>query len=346
MSDWQDERPPEQVLGASAARSRYLSPWDMLNQPEDESEAQAPFHAMGNKGLARLTAWVSTTPIQKAIEGVSRWRQKWTDTRLSREERHRRDENEGPSPRAFQEFLSYYTGLYQTRGPDPLRFSRLLTRNGLPDWVNPYPESAAEHYEFHPQGLLAADVDYLLQAIEEDWAGKENERPVPPAFPDSVMATGQSRLSAPAGHTARQWPSLYGADAGRESDRLREHVLWRAEARKCWALAIVAAYRQQVEGSIPFAHLLREVHPDNLWLVTVDAYQNLPEGSADASPAFVSRADFLEAATALGFGLSLDMNGVDVDRAGPDKSGPDDFGPDGSGTGSIAMPQLSPAFPA
>lgn len=332
MSEWQDERPPEQVLGTSAARSRYLSPWDMLNQPDDESEAQAPFHPLGNKGrnkgLARFTAWVATTPVQKAIAAAARWRQKWTDTRLSREERAHRDENEGPSPRAFQEFLSYYTGLYQTRGPDPLRFARLLARNGLPDWVNPYPESAAEHYEFHPQGLLAADVDYLLQAIEEDWAGKENARPVPPVFPDSVMATGQSRLSASAGHTARQWPSLYGADAGRESDRLREHVLWRAEARKCWALAIVAAYRQQMEGSVPFAHLLREVHPDNLWLVTVDAYQNLPERAADTDPASVTRALFLEAATALGFGLGLDMDGPVSTPAAP------------------GQPDLSPAIPA
>jgi len=70
-----------------------------------------------------------------------------------------------PSVRARKEYLDYYKGLYHSSSPDLKKIQRLLIRNGVPEWPNPFPEGLPEHYHIHPDGFLSGD----LLAVLEDW---------------------------------------------------------------------------------------------------------------------------------------------------------------------------------
>lgn len=79
-----------------------------------------------------------------------------------------------PSPRSRDEWLGYYQGLYRGHEPDPALFRRLMIRNGVPDWPNPYREGEPGYYDFHPEGLLAADLEAILRGIQQDWGPRRD----------------------------------------------------------------------------------------------------------------------------------------------------------------------------
>lgn len=93
---------------------------------------------------------------------IDRWRgriEQWHQRRHGR-----------PSRRAVDEWLAYYQGLYRGHEPQPVLFARLLGRNGTPDWPNPFREGDPGYYDFHPEGLLSADLEAILRGIQQDWA--------------------------------------------------------------------------------------------------------------------------------------------------------------------------------
>lgn len=69
-----------------------------------------------------------------------------------------------PMARAARDWEMYYRGLYRSRDPDPRLFSRLLTAHGFWNVPNPFPAGRPEYFLHHPDGVVLADVDAVLDA--------------------------------------------------------------------------------------------------------------------------------------------------------------------------------------
>lgn len=143
-----------------------------------------------NLRLARVYRrhpWATPEVVSEAVAPVAWWRQTWLvcagrragnrarDGLRHLQERWYQRRHGRPSVRAREEWLSYYQGLYRGHEPQPALFQRLLRRNGVPDWPNPYREGDPGYYDFHPEGLLAADLEAILRGIQQDW-GPRRER--------------------------------------------------------------------------------------------------------------------------------------------------------------------------
>ena len=171
----------------------------------------------------------------------------WVGVREKRSAR-----SQGPSSRAWEEMLSYYNGLYQSHGPDPVRFERLLLRNGVPVWPNPFPEGVAQHFDFHPDGLLLSDLEAILEDLSDFWHQQE------PGEEDSPVVE-----SNPA-----YWPQMQEILHLQEIDRLRCRREWRKIAGVCWGLALIRMRNTE--------WIETRVHADNLTWATIHALKTAP----------------------------------------------------------------------
>ena len=128
------------------------SPWHAF-EPQDESPPPREEKWKDTLQRSMLFRWLSN--IQDHWVG---WRERWYQKRRGR-----------PSMQAQDEWWRYYEGLYQGKSPDVQKYARLLRRHGVPDWINPYGIGEPEHYEFHPDGLMLADVQAVLMGLQIHW---------------------------------------------------------------------------------------------------------------------------------------------------------------------------------
>jgi hypothetical protein len=191
---------------------------------------------------------------------ADRWVGFWESRRLS------------PSPRAWAEALDYYGSLYQTKGPDPEAFRRLLTRNGVPTWRNPFPEGEAQHFLYHPEGLVLADLEAILEDLALNWKNQQEGVPEEKEPPDEFLT---------------QWPTMEEALQLRELETTRRMRHWSRLSAVCWGMLLLQA--KNLDG------LRERVHEDNLAWATVHAWKVAPWEMWKVDPARV-----LEAAVRLG----------------------------------------------
>lgn len=147
-----------------------------------------------------------------------------------------------PSLRAREEYLEYYNGLYHTSGPDFKKLERLIRRNGVPEWPNPFPEGMPEHYQLHPDGFLMAD----LLAVLEDW--KEG------LMSKELNAEEERLLKA---LEDGQWLKMQEQLEWQEIQALKKHREWRKLGLVQWGF-----YLSHQAG--PFTLLNQKVHPHNI----------------------------------------------------------------------------------
>lgn len=217
MSD--EDLPAEILLHRSAPYRPRSSPWESVPVTAERPSLPAPALHWWNRAADAVLGWV---------------------------ERHR-PVHWGPSRRTWHEVMDYFS-LHAQEGPCPVRFRRLLKRNGLPDWANPFPEGAAEHYTFHPLGLLAADVSLILEA----WTQKN--------LPHSDAASEEEGLKKLGDGVL--WPTLSEAAAERWREQRQHDRQARAQARVCWAMVLMAGAPWRLRDT---------VHPENLVAATLDA---------------------------------------------------------------------------
>lgn len=192
----------------------------------------------------------SFDPASPSVPGRPNAVQVWKDRWVGWWEKRRQRAGRGPSLRAWREASAYYSGLYQDRPPVPSDFRRLLIRCGTPDWANPFPEGDAGHFLFHPMGFLAADLETVLEAVQEVWS--QNMPTI--GSPDTASVS-------------EEWPDLATSqEAGHQSRRQTDRE-WGRLAGVCWALAIV-------EGT-GMPRLRQQVHLDNLSLATWYAAEHI-----------------------------------------------------------------------
>lgn len=177
-----------------------------------------------------------------------------------------------PSPRAWAEVLGYYGNLYQTKGPDPEAFRRLLTRNGVPTWRNPFPEGEAQHFLYHPEGLVLADLEAILEDLTLNWGDQQKRVSDEKEPPDEFLT---------------RWPTMEEALQLRELETTRRRRHWSRLSAVCWGMLLLHA--KNLEG------LRDRVHEDNLAWATVHAWKVAPWEMWGINPAHV-----LEAAVRLG----------------------------------------------
>lgn len=67
-----------------------------------------------------------------------------------------------PSSQAVSDWLGYYNQLYQTSSPDLAMFKNLLSLHGMWDFKTPFKEGNTHFYNFHPECIFLADINYLL----------------------------------------------------------------------------------------------------------------------------------------------------------------------------------------
>lgn len=162
---------------------------------EEHDEANPPYTpwrfregegtAVRRVRVARRHPWAAgvEVPVEssEAPHGWKAWwdrsslRDRWEhlmDGWLGRREQWHQRHGQRPSLRATDEWLAYYQGLYRGHEPQPDLFARLLRRNGTPDWPNPFREGDPGFYDFHPEGLLSAEVEAILRGIQQAWGPK------------------------------------------------------------------------------------------------------------------------------------------------------------------------------
>ena len=161
-----------------------------------------------------------------------------------------------PSPRAWAEMLDYYAGLYQERGPDPKQFRRVLRRCGIPQCSNPFPEGEAQHFLYHPDLLIMADLEALLSDMMDHWAEQEK---APGSAPQEV---GVEPLSPD------EWPDVGQSMRLRDLELARQAREWSRLAGVCWALVLLDG-----QSLVP---LLSQVHAANLGWATIHAWKTAP----------------------------------------------------------------------
>lgn len=153
-----------------------------------------------------------------------------------------------PSDRARKEYLDYYAGLYQDRGPNPAHFQEMLRRNGRPFMANPFPEGTREHYLYHPEGLVLADLEAILGNQVQDW--KVTKEP-----------SGEPEEHA-------KWPTIDEAITAQEGRLLEVEREWALLGGVCWGMLLI------YPGSLDW--LKERVHADNLAWATVHALNTAP----------------------------------------------------------------------
>jgi len=216
---WRFRDPRQQVIHGHRA-----SPWHPL-QPEEAPEVSL------TPAERRRQAW-HAHPIYRAIQGLADrgmgWREAW----------HQRG-NRRPSWAAQEEWWAYYQGLYQGKDPDVAQYARLLRRRGVPDWINPYPPGEPGHYDFHADGLLAADLEAILRGIRLTLM-----TPAPLPAPSTVNAMPTAAVPTP-----QEWRAA--------------HILHQYEAaRLCWALVVARGQ--------PLPVLTQQIHASNLAMALTD----------------------------------------------------------------------------
>ena len=157
-----------------------------------------------------------------------------------------------PSDRATAEYLAYYEGLYQERGPNPLAFRVMIRRNGRPFLTNPFPEGDPDHYLYHPDGLIMADIEAVLGGLANHWE----------------KLSSKSEETSPDDSSPYQWPSIDEADRARRQDVLETEARWAKLAGVCWAMVLLEPG--------PLDWLRERVHADNLAWATVQALRTSP----------------------------------------------------------------------
>lgn len=158
-----------------------------LEEPEDFDRPSGAFrfrpgHQGGLTGH-RLSPWHAFVPDpDESPSWKTRWRDRWhqhaiyhqwqrlTDALVGWQDAWARRGRQRPSYAAQEEWWAYYQGLYQEHDPDLFMFDRLLRRRGVPDWVNPYPMDDEAHYDFHPDGLMLADIQAVLLGVRARWS--------------------------------------------------------------------------------------------------------------------------------------------------------------------------------
>ncbi len=143
-----------------------------------------------------------------------------------------------PSPRAQDEWWSYYEGVYATSDSNPAVYARLLHRNGIPDWPNPSQPDESAHFHFHPEGLLGADLEVILSPPKPQMSGNQ-------------LSEAMQRHRLHYGHACVCWAMLLTHYADMSP---------RAIARAC-----LPASRSRSS----FTHISSHVHVDNLLLACV-----------------------------------------------------------------------------
>lgn len=163
----------------------------------------------------------------------------------------------GPSAAAIEAASAYYRGLYQDAAPDPVLFAQLIAEHGAPDWPNPYPLSEPEHYCFHPDGFVFADLEAVILDLLRERADQIPE--------DQV----------------EDLPAIAAAARDQAADHDAFTQQCAKNARHCWALLLASKQ--------PLTRLSSIVHPDNLWLVNMDILREALEGTwPDVDPARVA----------------------------------------------------------
>lgn len=191
----------------------------------------------------------SPTPVPRRLPS---WLMKGADCLVGFQERRR---NGPPSSRAWEEMLAYYAGLYQDRAPDPGQFKRLLRRCGVPQRANPFPEGEPQHFLYHPDLLIMADLEAILDDLVLEW-DEENKPPrLNPSPPADVEET-------------EEWPDVDQAMRLRELELQQQSREWSRLAGVCWALALL-------DGQ-PLTALVEHVHKANLALATLHAWRTAP----------------------------------------------------------------------
>ncbi len=166
-----------------------------------------------------------------------------------------------PSSRAWSEMLDYYAGLYQDHGPDPERFRRLLRRCGVPQCRNPFPEGEAQHFLYHPDLLVMADLEAVLNDLVLTWNDEDRARKQKRSAPVSVAPE-----APPA--DPDEWPDLSQAMRLRDLEVARQTREWSRLAGVCWGLVLLDGQSLQ-----PLMALVPKV---NLGWAAVHAFRTAP----------------------------------------------------------------------
>lgn len=162
-----------------------------------------------------------------------------------------------PSAGAWEEMLSYYEGLYQERAPDPERFMRLLRRCGVPQCPNPFPEGEAQHFFYHPDLLVMADLEAVLNDLVLEWSEQDNA---------NTPSVAQEVPLEPLAED--EWPDVGRVMRLRELELARQSREWSRLAGVCWALVLL-------DGQ-SLAPLKDRVHKTNLGWATIHAWRTAP----------------------------------------------------------------------
>ena len=183
---------------------------------------------------------------------VPSWLMKGVDWAVGFQERRR---SGPPSSRAWEEMLTYYAGLYQDRGPHPRQFKRLLRRCGIPQVANPFPEGEPQHFLYHPDLLIMADLEAILDDLVLEW----DEQNKPPRSVESPAGT-------PEGND--EWPDVDRAMRLRELELQQQSREWSRLAGGCWAMGLL-------DGQ-PLSGVVERVHRANLGLATLHVWRTSP----------------------------------------------------------------------
>lgn len=147
--NYSDEK-PEDKLKKSAAQVKRNHPLDVFSvNSKQKKESKLLSFIKGKIGL-----------IKNVRDNI-------LDVQVGKKERE--NINEGSlSERATNEFLEYYNGLYHEKEPDLKIFTKLVKRNGSPDFGNPYPSDSEEYFKYNTYSIMAADLEVILEGIQRE----------------------------------------------------------------------------------------------------------------------------------------------------------------------------------
>lgn len=109
--------------------------------------------------------------IKRAISYFKNIYQKFSNIYISRKEKKYFSKNGFHSQRAIKEYLKYYEDLYFAHSPDLNELKTLLIRNGSPDIANPYRMGQSDFFKYNEFGLMAAEVEVILNHIIRNMNG-------------------------------------------------------------------------------------------------------------------------------------------------------------------------------
>lgn len=170
------------------------------------------------------------------------------------------------SQRAIKEYLKYYEDLYFARYPDLNTLKNLLKRNGSPDIANPYKIGHADFFKYNEFGLMAAEVEVILNHIIRSMSEISPKE-------DEVTHNDKKILSDILLHFEKQ----------KKKEKEDREVFYK-KAMQAWAL--IAIYGNGCE------YLKNNIDKDNISVVTVETilnvdYNDLGESITDIVNSFV-----------------------------------------------------------